>query len=175
MTEVDSADRQMLEEGARRLDASEATPYLKVLEASVELPRDICAKLGDLAEVDIKGPEGLSMLSTPGCAPGLTRSDIPTTGWLCTDTASLHFDQVRVPAVNLIGEEGKGFRMIMGRFHAERINIAALVVGFSLRCFDEALEWCRQRKTLGKALMAHPVVKRKLVDCAWASSPAAPG
>jgi acyl-CoA dehydrogenase len=111
-----------------------------------------------------KGPESISMIAVPGDAPGLTRNKLSKMGWLCSDTALLHFDKVRVPVANLIGEEGKGFKMIMGNFNGERITIAAIALGSSLCCYDEALDWSRQRKTFDKALVEHQVIKHKLVD-----------
>jgi acyl-CoA dehydrogenase len=111
-----------------------------------------------------KGPESISMIAVPGDVPGLTRNKLSKMGWHCSDTALLHFDQVRVPIANLIGEEGKGFKMIMGNFNAERITIAAIAMGSSLCCYDEALDWARQRKTFDKTLVEHQVIKHKLVD-----------
>ena len=111
-----------------------------------------------------KGPESISMVAVPGDAPGLTRNKLNKMGWLCSDTALLHFDQVRVPVANLIGDEGQGFKMIVGNFNAERITIAAIALGSSLCCYDEALDWARQRKAFDKALVEHQVIKHKLVD-----------
>lgn len=111
-----------------------------------------------------KGAGGISMIAVPGDSAGLTRSRLNKMGWLCSDTALLHFDGVRVPVANLIGEEGKGFKMIMTNFNSERITVAAMALGFSQCCYDEALSWARERKTFGKALVKHQVVKHKLVD-----------
>lgn len=111
-----------------------------------------------------KGASGISMIAVPGDSAGLTRSRLSKMGWLCSDTALLHFDGVRVPVANLIGEEGKGFKMIMTNFNSERITVAAMALGFSQCCYDEALSWARERKTFGKALVKHQVVKHKLVD-----------
>ncbi|MCX8017281.1 MAG: sulfite exporter TauE/SafE family protein, partial [Rhodocyclaceae bacterium] len=58
-----------------------------------------------------------------------------------SDTAHLRFDGVRVPADNLIGEEGQGFRIVMRNFNAERLSMAALAVGFAEACLAEALAW----------------------------------
>ncbi len=85
-------------------------------------------------------------------------------GWWCSDTATLHFDNVRVPAANLIGEENAGFRIIMRNFNAERLGMAAAAVGFAQACLDEAVEWARARKTFGKHLIEHQVVRHKLVE-----------
>jgi len=111
-----------------------------------------------------RGAGGISMLLVPGDAPGLTRTRLSKMGWLCSDTATLHFDNVRVPARYLLGNEGEGFRMIMGNFNGERIGLAAGALGFSQACFDEALAWARERKTFGAALVEHQAVRHKLVD-----------
>ncbi|MCJ7453821.1 MAG: acyl-CoA dehydrogenase family protein [Steroidobacteraceae bacterium] len=113
---------------------------------------------------DNKGASGISMLVIPGDAPGLSRAPLRKMGWLCSDTAHLHFDGVRVPAGNLVGEEGKGFRIIMTNFNGERLSMAAMALGMSECCYDEALAWARERKTFGASLVNHQVVRHKLVD-----------
>jgi acyl-CoA dehydrogenase len=111
-----------------------------------------------------RGAGGISMLLVPGDAPGLSRTRLSKMGWLCSDTATLHFDNVRVPARYLLGEEGAGFRMVMGNFNGERIGLAAGALGFAQACLDEALAWARERKTFGAALIEHQAVRHKLVD-----------
>jgi acyl-CoA dehydrogenase len=85
-------------------------------------------------------------------------------GWLCSDTAQLRFDGVRVPARYLVGEEGSGFKMILTNFNGERLSMAAMSLGFCECCYDEALAWARQRKTFGTALVDHQVIRHKLMD-----------
>jgi len=111
-----------------------------------------------------KGPMGISMLMVPGDAVGLSRSPLKKMGWLCSDTAQLRFDGVRVPARYLVGEEGSGFKMILTNFNGERLSMAAMALGFSECCYDEALSWARQRKTFGTALVDHQVIRHKLMD-----------
>ncbi|MGO4607955.1 acyl-CoA dehydrogenase family protein [Variovorax sp. 2RAF20] len=111
-----------------------------------------------------RGASGISMLLVPGDAPGLSRTRLAKMGWLCSDTATLHFDNVRVPARYLLGNEGAGFRMVMGNFNGERIGLAAGALGFSQACLDEALAWARDRRTFGAALIEHQAVRHKLVD-----------
>ena len=115
-------------------------------------------------EAGSKGAGGISMLLVPGSSAGLSRSPLAKMGWLCSDTAHLRFDGVRVPARYLLGEEGQGFRIIMGNFNAERFGLAASALGFAEACFDEALAWARQRKTFGAALIEHQVIRHKLAD-----------
>ena len=111
-----------------------------------------------------KGRGGISMLVVPGDATGLSRSPLQKMGWHCSDTAHLRFDNVRVPARFLIGQEGSGFKMIMGNFNGERLSMAVMALGFAECCYREALDWARTRKTFGSALVEHQVVRHKLMD-----------
>ena len=111
-----------------------------------------------------KGPMGISMLMIPGDAVGLSRSPLKKMGWLCSDTAHLRFDGVRVPVGNLVGEEGSGFKIILTNFNGERLSMAAMALGFAECCYDEALSWAQQRKTFGTALVDHQVIRHKLMD-----------
>ena len=111
-----------------------------------------------------KGAGGVSMVVVPGNTPGLHRTELKKMGWWCSDTAHLRFDNVRVPAGNLVGEEGAGFRIIMTNFNGERLAMSAMALGFAQACHDEALDWARQRKTFGAALVERQVIRHKLVD-----------
>jgi acyl-CoA dehydrogenase len=111
-----------------------------------------------------KGSGGISMILVPTDVTGLSRTRLEKMGWWCSNTAHLRFDNVRVPAANLLGEEGGGFKIIMTNFNGERLAMSAMALGFAQACFDEALDWARQRKTFGNTLMEHQVVRHKLVD-----------
>jgi len=89
------------------------------------------------------GAAGISLLLIERDRPGFTRALLKKMGWWCSDTASLHFDDVRVPVSNLIGEDNAGFRSLMRNFNAERLSIAAGAVGFAQACLDDALAWAR--------------------------------
>jgi acyl-CoA dehydrogenase len=115
-------------------------------------------------DADNKGAGGISLLAIPGDSPGLTRAPLRKMGWLCSDTAHLHFDGVRVPVENLVGEEGGGFRIIMTNFNGERLSLAAMALGMCECCYDEALAWARERKTFGASLVNHQAIRHKLVD-----------
>jgi acyl-CoA dehydrogenase len=111
-----------------------------------------------------KGAAGLSLLVVEGDTPGLTRSPLAKMGWWSSDTAHLRFEDCRVPAANLLGPEGAGFLAIMQNFNAERFALAASAVGFAWVCYEEALAWARERRTFGKRLADHQVVRHRLVD-----------
>jgi acyl-CoA dehydrogenase len=110
------------------------------------------------------GAGGVSLLLVERDRPGFTRTELKKMGWWCSDTATLSFDAVRVPAANLIGEENAGFRAIMRNFNAERLSMAAGAVGFAQACLDDALDWARQRQTFGRPLVGHQAIRHKLVD-----------
>ena len=111
-----------------------------------------------------KGAGGISMLLVPGEAAGLSRTSLDKMGWWCSDTAHLRMDKVRVPARYLLGEEGAGFKIIMGNFNGERLGMSAMALGFAQACYDEALDWARQRQAFGSALVEKQVIRHKLVD-----------
>jgi acyl-CoA dehydrogenase len=115
-------------------------------------------------EAGSKGAGGISMILVPGDVAGLSRSSLKKMGWWCSDTAHLRLDNVRVPARYLLGEEGGGFKIIMTNFNAERMAMSAMALGFAQACFDEALDWARERKTFGSPLTGHQVIRHKLVD-----------
>ncbi len=110
------------------------------------------------------GAAGVSLLLIERDRAGFTRAPLQKMGWWCSDTASLHFDGVRVPAANLIGEENAGFRAIMRNFNSERLGMAAGAVGYAQACLEDALAWARERQTFGKRLIGHQAIRHKLVD-----------
>jgi acyl-CoA dehydrogenase len=121
----------------------------------------VAVRTGDAGS---KGSGGISMIMVDANTVGISRVKLEKMGWWCSDTAHIRFDNVRVPATNLLGEEGDGFKIIMTNFNGERLAMSAMALGFAQACFDEALDWARQRKTFGNTLMEHQVIRHKLVD-----------
>lgn len=115
-------------------------------------------------EPGTRGAGGISMIVVPGDAQGLSRTRLQKMGWHASDTAHLRFDNVRVPARYRVGEEGAGFRMVMGNFNGERLAMSAMALGFAQACYDEALDWARQRVAFGSPLVDKQVIRHKLVD-----------
>lgn len=113
---------------------------------------------------DSRGASGISLIVVPMNRPGVSRSALQKMGWHCSDTAHLRFDGVRVPVRYRLGEEGEGFRMIMGNFNGERLAMSAMALGFARACYDEALDWARQRKTFGAALIERQVIRHRFMD-----------
>lgn len=113
-----------------------------------------------------RGAGGISVLLVDGDTPGLTRTALKKMGWWSSDTAHLHFDDCRVPAAHLVGEEHRGFELIMNNFNSERLYMAAQACSFAQVCLDEALAWARERRTFGAPLSERQVIRHKLVDMA---------
>jgi acyl-CoA dehydrogenase len=109
------------------------------------------------------GAAGVSALLIEGDSPGLTRTPLKKMGWWCSDTATLHFDNVRVPAAHLLGQENRGFEIFMRNFNHERLALAMQAYALARVCLDEASDWARERTTFGKRLVEHQVVRHKLV------------
>ena len=111
------------------------------------------------------GHKGISLLVIDRDTPGFTRTPLDRKmGWWCSDTATLYFDDCRVPVGNLLGEENQGSKMIMNNFNFERIFMAAGCIGFARACYEEVVDYARQRQTFGKVLIEHQVVRHKLAD-----------
>jgi acyl-CoA dehydrogenase len=113
-----------------------------------------------------EGASGVSLLLIEGDTPGLSRTKLKKMGWWASDTATLHFDNCRVPAENLIGEEGQGFKLIMHNFNSERMGMAASCTAYARVCLEEAIAYAKQRTTFGKPIAQHQVIRHKLVDMA---------
>jgi acyl-CoA dehydrogenase len=117
-------------------------------------------------EPEVKGAAGVSLLLVERGTHGFSQRPLKKMGWWASDTAHLRFDGCRVPAANLIGEEGQGFRVIMCNFNLERFNLAAGAYGFAKVCHEDALDWARERRTFGQRLVDHQAVSHKLVEMA---------
>lgn len=84
------------------------------------------------------------------------------TGWLSSDTAELIFDNCRIPAANLLGEQGKGFYSVMKNFQTERIALAAMAVGHCTQALKITLDYVRQRQAFGGTLWDMQTIRQRL-------------
>ena len=96
---------------------------------------------------------------TPGFTVGRA---LKKTGWLSSDTAELIFDNVRIPAANLLGEEGKGFYSVMKNFQTERIALGAMAVGHCTRALELTLDHVRQRQAFGATLWDKQTIRHRI-------------
>ena len=100
-----------------------------------------------------EGPKGISCLVIEKDMPGVSfGAQERKLGWHSQPTAQVNFDGVRVPADNLVGGEGEGFRIAMMGLDGGRLNIGACSLGGAQRCIDEAVTYSKERKQFGQAI-----------------------
>lgn len=116
---------------------------------------------------------GISLLVIDKGLPGFgVSAPLDKMGWRCSDTAELSFDDVRVPAGNLVGVQGEGFTAIMQQFQPERLALAVQAYATAQRCLDLSLAWVKDRQSFGRPLASRQVVRHKLAEMArqvWAA------
>ncbi|MBL4539774.1 MAG: acyl-CoA dehydrogenase family protein [Oceanicaulis sp.] len=112
-----------------------------------------------------EGFGGISLFLVPADAPGFTRTAITNKmGWWCSDTATLHFDDCRIPARYQLGQEGLCLLAIMDNFNYERLTLSAGCLGMAKRCLDDAITYAQARETFGKPLIKHQAIRHKIAD-----------
>src|SRR6195952_5663713 len=118
-----------------------------------------------MARTGQDGPEGISCLVIEKDMPGVSfGAQERKLGWHSQPTAQVNFDEVRVPAENLVGGEGEGFRIAMMGLDGGRLNIGACSLGGAQRCLDEAIKYTRERKQFGQAIADFQATKFTLAD-----------
>lgn len=114
------------------------------------------------------GMNGISLLLIDRDTPGFERTPLKKMGWWASDTATLYFDDCRVPAENLLGAENMGFQAIMLNFNSERLWMAAGCISAARTCFNEVVEYAKDRMVFGKPLTSKQVIRHKFVQMAQA-------
>jgi len=113
------------------------------------------------------GAAGVSLIVVDKGTPGFEVSrKLDKMGWRSSDTAELSYTDVRVPVANLVGVENTGFLQIAAAFVSERVGLAAQAYSSAQRCLDLAVDWCRNRETFGKPLIARQSVQNTLAEMA---------
>jgi acyl-CoA dehydrogenase len=114
-----------------------------------------------------EGAHGISFLVIERDTPGYKTSDkLKKTGWWASDTAEIYFDDCRVPVENLIGEENKGFYMIMENFQMERLQLSVMANMTAQLAYEAALDYAKKRDAFGKKLKGFQVIRHKLAEMA---------
>jgi len=108
---------------------------------------------------------GLSLIVVDTDSAGFTVARrLDKMGWLCSDTGELSYVDVRVPAANLVGEEGSAFVQVAQQFASERLGLATHGYGIAQRAYDLTVEHVRNRTAFGRPLITKQVVRHKLVE-----------
>ena len=113
------------------------------------------------------GKKGMSAFIVPTSAPGYSADRLEDKlGQHSSDTAQISFDNCRIPAENLIGNEGEGYKIALSALEGGRIGIAAQSIGMARSAFDVALGYAKDRTAFGSAIINHQAVGFRLADCA---------
>ena len=113
------------------------------------------------------GPKGISAFLIPADLPGIEYGKKEEKmGWNSQPTRAITFDNVRVPAANLLGSEGQGFKIAMEGLDGGRINIATCSIGTAQAALEAATAYVQERKQFGKAIAEFQVTQFKLADMA---------
>jgi short/branched chain acyl-CoA dehydrogenase len=115
-----------------------------------------------------KAPNGhkeISAIMVPAGTPGFTVSEkYSKVGWSASDTRELFFDDVRVPAANLVGELGRGYAQFLSILDEGRVAIAALSVGLAQGCVDESVRYAHERQAFGQPIGSYQAIQFKIAD-----------
>ena len=129
-------------------------------------------KNGDVAIViavtdKAAGKKGMSAFLVPTSNPGYQVARLEDKlGQHSSDTAQINFDNCRIPAANLIGAEGEGYKIALSALEGGRIGIAAQSVGMARAAFEAALAYSKERESFGQPIFNHQAVGFRLADCA---------
>ena len=113
------------------------------------------------------GKKGMSAFLVPTSAPGYMVARLEDKlGQHSSDTAQINFDNCRIPAENLIGQEGEGYKIALSSLEGGRIGIAAQSLGMARSAFEVAVDYAKQRESFGTPIFNHQAVGFRLADCA---------
>jgi butyryl-CoA dehydrogenase len=113
------------------------------------------------------GKKGISAFLVPTTTPGYTVARLEDKlGQHASDTAQILFENCRVPAQNLLGEEGMGLKIALSGLEGGRIGIASQAVGMARAAFEAALAYAKERQSFGQPIFQHQAVQFKLADMA---------
>ena len=111
------------------------------------------------------GLGGVSLFFVEADTPGFSRTPLKKKqGWWASNQATLYFDDCRVPATNLMGEENRGFLAIMHNFNYERLALAGQALGMMEACLEDSIAWAQERETFGRKLIEHQVIRHKIAE-----------
>ncbi|THX51881.1 acyl-CoA dehydrogenase NM domain-like protein [Aureobasidium pullulans] len=109
-----------------------------------------------------EGMNGVSVLLIERSFGGVSTRKMDCQGVWSSGTTYVTFEDVKVPVENLVGKENQGFKVLMTNFNHERIGIIIQCLRFSRVCYEESMKYAHKRRTFGKKLIEHPVIRLKL-------------
>lgn len=112
-----------------------------------------------------RGSGNMSLIVVETDSPGFRRGrNLDKLGQLSADTSELFFDDVRVPAANLLGAEGRAMNILMSELPQERLIIGLTAIAAAQKAYDITLDYVRERKAFGQAILDFQVTRHKLAD-----------
>ena len=108
--------------------------------------------------------KGISMIIIDRDTPGVSATKLDKLGWRASDTGEIAFDNVRVPVINLLGEENRGFFYIMQHFVSERLSMAAGAVAASEHAIEVTLKYMNERKAFGRSINRFQVLRHRIAQ-----------
>jgi acyl-CoA dehydrogenase len=121
---------------------------------------------GDYMVTAVKTGDKISMIVIDNELDGVSTSKLDKVGIRCSDTAEVAFDNVKVPAKNLLGEEGRGFYYMMESLQVERLSLVIANIGTLQYALDITLQYISERKAFGKRLNQIQVLRHRIADMA---------
>ncbi len=113
----------------------------------------------------LTGDREISAIMVPSGTPGFrVAKPYSKVGWCASDTHELFFDDVRVPAANLVGERGRGYAQFLSILDEGRVAIAALSVGLAQGCVDESVRYAHERAAFGHNIGSYQAIQFKIAD-----------
>jgi butyryl-CoA dehydrogenase len=152
LDETAAGDGQWVIDGAKAFITNSGTPITTLVTVTART-----------------GPAEVSAIIVPSGTPGfIVEPPYRKMGWHASDTHGLRFEACRVPAANLLGERGAGFRQFLAILDEGRIAISALAVGLAQACLDESVAYAGERQAFGGPIGRYQAVAFKCADMAVA-------
>jgi short/branched chain acyl-CoA dehydrogenase len=152
-----SADGEWVIDGAKQFITNAGTNISGVV--------CITARTGDQADPDAAKRDEISNLIVANGTAGYEQGEpYRKMGWNASDTRPLTFTECRVPAENLLGTRGQGFKQFLHILDIGRIGVAAMGVGLAQGALDEALKYAKERRAFGKPISKFQAIQGKLAD-----------
>jgi len=138
-----------------------------VISGSKQFITNVGTDISKVIVVLARTEQGNSMFLVPLDSPGVEIGKAYNKmGWRCSNTAPVSFDNVRIPAANLMGEEGRGLKGMLNMLNGGRIGVSSNAIGVARSCLDISVEYARERRQFGRPIGDFQVTQFKLAEMA---------
>ncbi len=138
-----------------------------IIDGSKQFITNVGTDISKVIVVLARTELGNSMFLVPLDAPGVqVGKPYRKMGWRCSNTAPVSFDGVRIPAANLMGEEGRGLKGMLDMLNGGRVGVASNAIGVARSCLDISVEYARERRQFGRPIGDFQATQFKLAEMA---------